>query len=534
MKKILSVLLVALMIVSLAACNNEEEVIHPNAVIMEKEEITLQVGQEETLSAIVDLNATDRSVTWSSSDNAIATVDANGKVTAVAEGTATITVTTNDGGKTATCTVTVVPAPAEEVLRVKGINVLGEVSDTDYIAFRSDGTYTAYGMFLGAVEFTYDSTYEVVDGVLTVPNPGPNVTSAFGEFPTYPTVEVYGDTVRFSVLSNNGEDITLGYYVLSAEDAGKLGITVGEPIEEVAVTGISLTQDTVTLTSGAKLDLTGIVSILPENATNKDYTITIDSASNAGKVLMEDNGILGLSAGTATVTVASADGGFTATCTVNVVYPDKVAAVSEANYFAATTAMVGKQDLTAFGGSVSDVVYMFNTDGSLEIYKNYVLVQRGYYSLIGTEGSYTQINLQAFFDGEGSKAMTYVDGKLSFDAGIEGVLPLVLTEAEMDTNGHFDADVTFAGTLDLSAYVPGLVQEKVWTCHADGTVTSTTDGVDDGKTNSYSLISCDGKVISIVFDMGADGVFTCTLNETDGIRSFTIAVLSLTMTEQTA
>lgn len=52
-------------------------------------------------------DAQDKSVTWSSSDKNVATVDTNGKVTAVADGKATITVKTNDGGKTATCEVTV-------------------------------------------------------------------------------------------------------------------------------------------------------------------------------------------------------------------------------------------------------------------------------------------------------------------------------------------------------------------------------------------------------------------------------------------
>ena len=51
-------------------------------------------------------------MTWSSSASAVATVDANGKVTAVGAGTAVITVTTADGGKTATCKVTVEHDPA--------------------------------------------------------------------------------------------------------------------------------------------------------------------------------------------------------------------------------------------------------------------------------------------------------------------------------------------------------------------------------------------------------------------------------------
>ena len=52
-------------------------------------------------------NATNKAVTWTSSDSAVATVDQNGVVTALARGTAVITATTADGGKTASCTVTV-------------------------------------------------------------------------------------------------------------------------------------------------------------------------------------------------------------------------------------------------------------------------------------------------------------------------------------------------------------------------------------------------------------------------------------------
>ena len=64
-------------------------------------------GQSDTLTATVEpANATNRDVTWSSSNTAVATVN-NGVVTAVGDGTAVITVTTVDGGKTATCTVTV-------------------------------------------------------------------------------------------------------------------------------------------------------------------------------------------------------------------------------------------------------------------------------------------------------------------------------------------------------------------------------------------------------------------------------------------
>lgn len=70
--------------------------------------LTVAAGGNAKLTATVaPTNATNKSVTWSSSDEAIATVDSEGNVTVKSAGTATITVTTKDGNKTAECKVTV-------------------------------------------------------------------------------------------------------------------------------------------------------------------------------------------------------------------------------------------------------------------------------------------------------------------------------------------------------------------------------------------------------------------------------------------
>lgn len=93
-------------------------------------------GDNLVLSAKVSpANATDRVVTWKSSDETVATVDANGVVKAVAAGTATITVTTKDGGKTATCAVTVKAAKAEdETVTLKAGEKKTVVTKTDATA----------------------------------------------------------------------------------------------------------------------------------------------------------------------------------------------------------------------------------------------------------------------------------------------------------------------------------------------------------------------------------------------------------------
>ena len=99
----------------LVACNNNEtpnengnngtQTVAVESVTLNKTQLTLDVGGEETLTATVAPdNVTDKTVTWSSDNAAVATVE-NGKVTAVSAGSATITATAGD--KSATCTVTV-------------------------------------------------------------------------------------------------------------------------------------------------------------------------------------------------------------------------------------------------------------------------------------------------------------------------------------------------------------------------------------------------------------------------------------------
>ncbi|MCO5404299.1 Ig-like domain-containing protein [Enterococcus avium] len=75
---------------------------------MNKKTLTLEVGANETLSAtVVPSDASDKSVQYSSSNTAIATVTpVQGKVTAIAVGGATVTAKTING-KTATCEVTI-------------------------------------------------------------------------------------------------------------------------------------------------------------------------------------------------------------------------------------------------------------------------------------------------------------------------------------------------------------------------------------------------------------------------------------------
>ena len=111
MKKVFSfgLLIAATMLVAFSSCkeNTPEVKKEVTGVTLSETTKTIKIGEEFTLTATVaPADAADKTVMWTSDDSNVATVD-EGKVTAVAAGTANITVTTKDGGKTATCAVTV-------------------------------------------------------------------------------------------------------------------------------------------------------------------------------------------------------------------------------------------------------------------------------------------------------------------------------------------------------------------------------------------------------------------------------------------
>ena len=124
-------------------------------VSLNKSSLSLKVNASETLTATVNpSNATNKDVTWESSNTSVATVS-NGTVKGIAKGSATITVKTSDGNFTATCSVTVsenTPAVTDWTAAQK--QVMTEHLNGVVLPFISNGTWNWY----------WDSDYSCVSG----------------------------------------------------------------------------------------------------------------------------------------------------------------------------------------------------------------------------------------------------------------------------------------------------------------------------------------------------------------------------------
>ena len=126
-------------------------------VSLDKNTLEMKTGETQTLTATVTPDyAADKTIAWSSSDEAVAAVDAEGVVKAVGRGTANITVTTKDGQKTDTCVVTV----KEDIAQIELDKTAPEVYDTISVE-NATGSDTQYQWFTSD---TKDGPFTKIDG----------------------------------------------------------------------------------------------------------------------------------------------------------------------------------------------------------------------------------------------------------------------------------------------------------------------------------------------------------------------------------
>ena len=319
--------------------------------------LTVERGSSERLTVTVyPEDAGDTSVTWTSSDESVATVDADGIVTAVSVGTATVTATTNDGTNlSASCVVTVEPKLAEsinldreELTMVKGASerltatvfpedaddrsVTWESNDEDIVTVAPDGTLTAIsGGFVTITAYVngaglYPLSASCYVTVRSISLDVEELTLEIGDYITLSANVMPWSDVVWS--SDNERVVTVDSWgTLNALSAGTAIITAttNDSINlsascVVTVTpklaeSISLDRDELTLERGMSERLTA--TVYPATADDRSVRWT---SSDEDVATVDAGGIVtAISAGTATVTATTNDGtDLTASCVVTV------------------------------------------------------------------------------------------------------------------------------------------------------------------------------------------------------------------------
>ena len=266
---------------SLAGGDTPPTPVAVESVALNKTTLTLEQGQAETLTAtVIPDNAANKNLSWDSDNKAVATVDEDGKVSALTAGTANITVTTEDGGKTATCVVTVT-APAAPI-EVESISI----KEATTIAIGSSETLTV--------------TYTPSDA-----NTGKEVTWSSSD-ESVATVDANGKVT--------GLKAGTATIIATSKTNSSITASCAVTVKAVAVTGVTLTPATATVQVDGTTTLS--YSITPDNATDKTVSWSSDDENVA---TVDANGkVTGVAEGTAIITVKTNDGGFTASCTVEV------------------------------------------------------------------------------------------------------------------------------------------------------------------------------------------------------------------------
>ena len=258
--------------------DTKEKEIAVSGVSVSPTTLSLSEGEKARLSAnVTPADASDKTVSWTSSNESVASVGTGGEVTGVKAGNATITVTTKSGNKKATCAVTVNAnkVAVESVSLSKGDLSLteGETESLTATVKPDDATDKS-------VEWSSGD-----DKIATVDQSG-----------------------KVSAIKAGSATITV-----TTKDGAKKS-TCKVTVEDIALTGISLSPSAPTMKIGQTVTLT--VSYTPSDATNKEVTWNsgkpdVASVDQSGKVTA-------VAPGSSQIVATSKDGGLKAVCNVTV------------------------------------------------------------------------------------------------------------------------------------------------------------------------------------------------------------------------
>lgn len=272
---------------SLAACVVSDSPTTPVAgVTLDRSTLNFTVGGSPVrlVATVEPSDATDPSVTWSSSSAAVASVSAAGVVSPVAPGTAVITVKTQDGAKTATCEVTVVAATiavTSITLDRSSLNLVAGAAPVTLIATVTPANATSRNVNWQSTDATVASVSAA--GVVTPLRPG-----------------------------------TTSIVVKTADGSKSATCAVTVTAAPIAVTGVTLDKTSLNLTVGSTAPAL-VATVAPANATDTAVSWSSDKPNVAS---VDASGVVrGKAGGVATITVTTHNGSFTASCSVTVTAP---------------------------------------------------------------------------------------------------------------------------------------------------------------------------------------------------------------------
>ena len=275
-----------------------KKTVHVTSIALDKTNLSLTVGDAATLVAtVLPQDAADRSVIWESTNHSIATVDAEGNVSAISAGAVTITATTADGGLLAGCEVTVtasdVPGPPDPP-EPQVIHVTSIALDKTSCELEAGAS-----MILNADVLPEDADDKSCSWSSS--NSGIAAVDADGK-----VTAIASGTATITATTTDGQ--------LTASCT----VTVFVPeIPVVHVSSIALDRTALNLAVGEYATLKA--TVLPENAEDRSFNWKSSNQSIAH--IDADGRLSALSAGTVTITATTTDGGLTAACEVTVYTP---------------------------------------------------------------------------------------------------------------------------------------------------------------------------------------------------------------------
>ena len=324
-----------------------DEVIGVTSVRLNKTQVSLNKGETTLLIAtVLPDDATDKTVTWSSSDNSVASVDQDGKLTALKGGIATITA--KAGSLTATCQVTVTAEVTSISLNKSSLTLKkGEFETLTATVLPDDAadktvTWSSSDNSVASVD--QDGKVVALKGgnaIITAKAGGmmatcrvtitADVTSIFLSKTSLTLNKGESETISATVLPEDATEKTVSWSssdnaIASVDQTGKVTALMGgeatitakagaftatcQVTITVDVTSISLSKTSLTLKKGESETLTAVIE--PNDATEK--TISWSSSDNAIASVDQNGKVTALNGGEATITGKA--GHLAATCQV--------------------------------------------------------------------------------------------------------------------------------------------------------------------------------------------------------------------------